>query len=238
MKEKQYYLKWDIDNESFLLDVSYRNSDFVYGIRKVKITEIQANQFGERIERMYLDRGKFINLAILEYEFDKFFHICVDCGKATAHVTWVKRQKEWCYDCYHGHLSEIYKERAKIYIEKERIKRLQEYVKTNQGIADVIGAKAIKANVYVQMKIHNKTQKELAPVLGLTEESVSRLFNNRKSVKIEYLYKIAEWLIVPMDLLLKVPRGTVPLKRKNGIPILIYHKPMKTVKYHGEQNRK
>jgi len=234
MKEKLYYLKWDIDNESFLLDVSYRSSDFVYGIRKVHITEFQANEFGAWIEKRYINKGKFINITILEYEFDKFFHICEDCGKATSHTTWVKRQRNWCYDCYHGHLNEIYREKAKIYIENERIKRLQEYVKTNQGIADVIGAKVIKANVYVQLKKHNKTQKELAQVLGLTEESVSRLFNNRKSVKIEYLYKIAEWLFVPMDLLLAVPRGTVPLKRKNGIPILIYHKPMKTVKYHGE----
>lgn len=229
-KEKLYYLKWDIDNESFLLDVSYKNSDFVYGIRKHQITEFQANEFGDLMEKRYINKGKFLNLTILEYEFDKFFHICKDCGKVTSHTAWVKRQRNWCYDCYHGHLTEIYRESAKIVVERERIKRLQEYVKTNQGIADVIGAKVIKANVYVQMKIRNKTNKELAQVLGITEESASRLFHGRKSVKIEHLYKIAEWLFVPMDLLLKIPRGTLPLKKKHGIPIVIYRKPMKTIK--------
>ena len=50
MKPKLYYLKWDIDNKSFLLDVAFRESDFVYGIKKQLVTEDQANEFADVME--------------------------------------------------------------------------------------------------------------------------------------------------------------------------------------------
>ena len=208
MKTKLYYLKWDIDTKSFLLDVSFRESDFVYGIKKELVTQDQANEFADLMEKRYTAKGKELNLTFLEYEFGKFFHVCVDCGTATTHTEWVVRQRNWCYECYHGHLSEMYSIRSKEVMERERIKRMKEYIKTKQGKADILGAKGIKANIIVQLKIHSKTQKDLAERLKMTEGNVSELLNRRKSIKIEYLYAIAEWLLVPIDLLIIAIRGT------------------------------
>lgn len=115
-------------------------------------------------------------------------------------------------------------------VEQERVMKMQAYVKTDQGKADIVGLKVIKDNVKVQLKKYHKTQKDLGEALGMTEESANKLLNKNTSMRIEHLYAIAEWLFVPIDLLLKAPRGSVPMRRKNNIPIVIYRKPMKMIK--------
>lgn len=226
----KYYLKWDVEKASFMLDKSFHVDGFIYSIRKILITPEQAEQFAERITKKYLQKGKYIDMNVLEYEFDWFFHICKECGTATTHVDWVKRQEVWCYDCYHDRLEDKYRAGWRKHWERKRVERMKLYAKTEQGIADTVGLKAIKANVIIQMKKAGKTQADLAVVLGNTEENINKLLNANKSIKMEYLYKIAEWLFVPMDLLLKQPRGQAPLKRRNGIPVVMYRKIMKTIK--------
>lgn len=230
MAEKTYYLKWNIEEESFLLDKRYKASDFCYSIRKVMITEDQAAEFSYRIQTKYIDKQKTVNLNVLEFEFDKFFHICKDCGTVTSHVHWVDRQKKWCIDCYKIHLRDAWKESFKETQEERRVEQMKNYIKTDQGRCDVVGLKVIKANIEIEMLKQGKNHGDLARALGFTDKGVSCLLNKNKSIKIEYLYTIAEWLFIPIDLLLKMPRGTLPLKKKHGIPIAIYRQPMKTVR--------
>ena len=230
MAEKTYYLKWNVEEESFLLDKRYKASDFCYSIRKVLITEDQAAEFAERIQVKYIDKEKTLNMNVLEFEFDKFFHICKDCDAVTSHVHWVVRQKEWCMDCYQTHLRDAWKESFRANNEIKRVEQMKSYVKTDQGKCDVVGLKVIKSNIELQMLKQGKTQIDLSKTLGITEKAVSCMLNKNKSIKIEYLYAIAEWLFVPIDLLLKMPRGAAPLKKKHGIPIAVYRNRMKTVK--------
>lgn len=228
--EKKYYLKWDVDNKSFLLDTSYRVSDFTYGIRQVLVTPEQAEQFSELISRKYLDRNKYIDMNVLEFEFDQFFLRCKDCGVATTKVDHVKRQGKLCYDCYQLAIRDNWKMARRETIERERVARMAEYIKTPQGRADILGAKAIKANIMIQLKLAGKSRGELAARLGRSDSSLSTMLNHGKSIRISDLFDICEWLFVPIDLLLKPPRGAAPLKKKNNIPVVIYKKPMKTVK--------
>lgn len=229
-KEHKYYLKWDVDKRSFTLDVEYSHFEFAYSIRRVLITLEQAKQFANRIEYKYLDRDKHVDMNVLEFEFDRFFVLCKTCGVATSKVDLTKRQGKLCYDCYQIALVGRRKEAFKAYWERQRIIRLQTYAKTDQGIADAVGLDAIRANIKIQLAKHGKTQTDMAKMLGLYVGSVSTMLNTRKGIKIEYVYKVAEWLFVPVDLLLKMPRGVRPLKRKNKIPINIYRKPMKIIR--------
>ena len=226
---KKYYLKWNIEEQEFLLDASYLASNLTYGIRQVLVTPEQAELFSEIIEDRYISRKKYIDMNLLEFEFDKQFHIC-KCGIATHHSKWAKRYGKECYECYLLSMSARFSESRKKVVERDRIIRLQKYIKTEQGRADIIGLKAIKVNIQIQLKKHNKTQTELAGVLGIGIDAVSDMLNKNKSIRIEYLYKICEWLFVPMDLMLKVPRGTLPLKKKHNIPIAVYHKPIKIIR--------
>jgi Helix-turn-helix len=230
MAEKTYYLKWNVDEGSFLLDKRYKASDFCYSIRKLLITEDQAAEFADRIQAMYIDKSKIVNMNVLEFEFDKFFHVCKVCKTPTSHVQWAKRQGDWCWDCYQENIRENWKESRKKTIELERVDKMKDYIKTDQGRCDVVGLDTIKVNIDIQLRKHGKTRKDLAQALGSTEKAIVGMMNKNQSIKIEYLYTIAEWLFVPIDLLLKMPRGAAPLKKKNGIPISVYRQPMKTIK--------
>lgn len=229
-KEPKYYLKWDVDKKSFALDVEYAFYELAYSIRNVLITMEQAKQFASRIEHRYLDRGKYVDMNVLEFEFDRFFMVCKTCGTATSKINLTRRQGQQCYDCYQTTLIGRRKEAFKAYWERQRVIKLQAYAKTDQGMADAVGLDAIRANIKIQLAKHGKTQTEMAKMLGVYVGSASTMLNTRKGIKIEYVYKIAEWLFIPVDLLLKMPRGARPLKRKNKIPINIYRKPMKIIR--------
>lgn len=229
-EESRYYLKWDIENKSFLLDTEYVRNGLAYSVKRTLITQEQAGQFAERIEDRYLNRKKYIDMNVLEFEFERFFKICKKCGTATSKIVWARRQKDLCFSCYQDALVERRKEGFRRYIERRRVIRLQNYAKTDQGIADAVGVPAIKANIKIQLKKHGKTQSDLCKVLGTYDGTVSKMLNGNKSIKIEYIYKIAEWLFVPIDQLLKMPRGSRPLRRKNKIPINIYRNKMRYVR--------
>ena len=230
MRPKLYYLKYSVDTHEWLLDVKFRTENFYYGIRKHLITPDQADLFVERIDKLYIKKNKDINLNILEFEFEKSFHICYTCGKATYYTDWYSRYKTHCYEHYLEVMTEMYKiSRAKV-IERERLENLKEYLKTTQGLADKIGLKIIRSNIIIQLKKHSKTQTELSECLNVTSTSCHRILYDNKSIKIEYLYKISEYLMIPIELLLKAPRGMNPLKKKHNIPICMYHSKRKTIK--------
>jgi hypothetical protein len=221
-KDNLYYLKWDLENKSFLLDTQSTLNGFDYCIKKQLITQEQAVKFGEKIEYKYLNRNRYIDMNVLEFEFERFFIICKKCKTATAKPDWARRQGDLCYDCYRAGLSDKYKALWKKYWERRRLERLQIYAKTDQGIADSVGASAIRANIKIQLIKAGKTQNDLAAMLGTRPGNVSKMFLNNKTLKIEIIYKVAEWLFIPIDLLLKRPRGANKVKRKNKIPINIY----------------
>ena len=227
---KKYYLKWDIDQGSFLLDVSFRAEGFIYGIRQVLITPEQAEQFSELISRRYLDKNKYIDMNVLEFEFDRFFTKCTECGIVTSKVDRTTRQGNLCYDCYQLTIMDNWKQSRRATLERQRVQKLAIYAKTPQGLADIVGARVIKSNILIQLKKAGKTQGQLAEAIGMREDSLSTMLTYGKSVRIEELFKISEWLFVPIDLLLKQPRGLAPLKKKNNIPVIIYRKPMRTIK--------
>ena len=230
MKPKLFYLKYSIETHEWLLDVKYSTENFCYGIRKHLITQYQAELFVERIDKLYIKKNKDVNLNILEFEFDNSFHICYTCGKATYHDDWYPRYKTHCYEHYLEVMTEMYKiSRAKV-IERERLENLKEYLKTEQGKADLIGLQVLRSNIIIQLRKHSKTQTELAVALGVTDTSCHRILYDNLSIKVEYLYKISEFLLIPIDLLLKSPRGLAPLKKKNNIPICVYRKPMRSIK--------
>jgi transcriptional regulator with XRE-family HTH domain len=66
-------------------------------------------------------------------------------------------------------------------------------------------------------------------LLEIEPTSVARMFNGNKSISAERLFKIAEWLLVPFDVLVKPPRGE-RFKKKNGIPVHVYKNPIKRIK--------
>lgn len=228
-KDNLYYLKWDLENESFLLDVDFRVSDFAYSIKRQLITQDQAVKYGEKIEYKYLNRNRYIDLNVLEFEFERFFVVCKKCGVATAKPDWLRRQGDLCFVCYQAGLTDKRKQAWAKYWERKRIEKLQIYAKTDQGIADSIGVNAIRANIKIQLAKAGKTQTDLANMLKMKPSNVSLMLSTNKTMKIEYIYKISEWLFVPVDLLMKRPRGMDRLKRKNKIPINIYRKSMKRI---------
>ena len=238
MRDKLYYLKYNVESGAFQFELKYATStktnrlteDMFYGIRKVLITEEQGNQFYDKINLLYLSKGKEINLNILEYEFSRQFYICKTCGKPTHMNDHAKRYTHYCYECYVLRMTEMYKESRAIVEERERVIKMQEYVKTIQGRCDCLGLKIIRSNIIIQLKKNSKTQTELAVALGVTDTSCHRILYSNKSIKVEYLYKISEFLLIPIDLLLKSPRGLAPLKKKNNIPIIMYRKSMKSIK--------
>lgn len=228
-KESKYFLKWDVENKSFLLDPDYAKNGLAYSIARTQITPAQAAQFAERVEERYFNRNKYVDMNVLEFEFKRFFKVC-KCGAATSRVDWVIRQKDLCFSCYQAQIPIRRAAATRAYAERMRIKRLQQYAKTDQGIADAVGVPAIKANIKIQLAKHGKTQAELGKHLGLYDGTISKILNGNKSIRIEYIYKIAEWLFVPIDLLLKMPRGSRPLRKKYKIPINIYRGKMRYVR--------
>ena len=213
---KRYYIKYDLENESFLLDVSFPKDELIYGIRKVLVTPRQAELYVDRIEQLYLSKNKPVNLNILAYEFDVEFKVC-DCGTVTELENDAKRYGSLCRECYAIRVRERWKERFNKRVADEHAIKVKEYLKTDQGKADLIGARNIATNINIQLLKRSKTKKDLALYLGVTQANLSKILYENKSMKLETLYKVCEFLHTPIDLLLKKPRGFKALKKKSEL---------------------
>jgi hypothetical protein len=168
-----------------------------------------------------------INLNVLEFEFDKYFHICCECKYVTEHPEWADRFGNRCYECYQDTLFEKRSIAIKKVARRKREEQLRLYVKTDIGQVDIAGVRIVWANIRIELLRNGRKLTELAKLLGVSDGLLNQMMYRDQTIKTATIYKIAEWLMTPFEIFVRLPRGTKPLKRKNGIPILIYHKRMK-----------
>jgi plasmid maintenance system antidote protein VapI len=215
----EYYLKFNVVEKKFALDTVFRAENDYYAIKNAPLTEAQAEEFVARIERKYISQSKPFEMNLLEAEFNLHFKICSECKVVITRKKWLKHHGSKCAACYSEVKGEIIAKKRRKVVAEKRTEALKEYVSTEQGVIDTVGAQMIFNNIKVQLLKKNKTQTELAELLEMSSpSSVTRMFHGNKSITADRLFKIAEWLRVPFDVLVKLPRG-VKVEKKNGVPV-------------------
>lgn len=63
----------------------------------------------------------------------------------------------------------------------------------------------IVTNIQTELEKGNKKQTDLAEVIGVSGQAMSEIMNGTRAINAVELYKISEYLHVPMDTLIKMP---------------------------------
>ena len=74
----------------------------------------------------------------------------------------------------------------------------------------------IESNVRMEVIRQGKTMREVARHLNISETKMSLLFSAKK-LSVDDLRAICEYLMTPMERMLRLPRG-VSVKRQDGVP--------------------
>lgn len=214
---KLFYLKYDIGAGEIILDQSKaKMSHNEILVLPNRITERQGARLKERLTGrfLYKDRKPFV--SEVEYEFGKIFSVCKSCGFVTDRD---KTNKAWgglCKKCFRKHQEEKKREYQANKDYRKKVRRLREYLKTEQGKIDAVPLSVIESNVRMEVIRQGKTMRELARHLNISETKMSLLFSAKK-LSVDDLRAICEYLMTPMERMLRLPRG-VSVKRQDGVP--------------------
>ena len=63
----------------------------------------------------------------------------------------------------------------------------------------------IVTNIQTELEKGNKKQTDLAEVIGVSGQAMSEIMNGTRAINAVELYKVSEYLHVPMDTLIKMP---------------------------------
>lgn len=226
----KYYLKFNVETRKFALDKMYKTENNFYSIKKVLINESQADEFVSVMTKRYFEReskrNNVIGLTLLEAEFSKFFHVCEECGFVYSHSEYRKYFGKLCKKCNAAHRGEKTAERNRKKARQRKVEKIIEHMDTPQGKIDFVGAKIVYENIRKEMIKQGKDRAELADVIGVTQSRAYEMFYSNKTIQLERLYKISEWLFVPIENLVKPPRGYKPPK-KYGVPEHMYRNSIK-----------
>lgn len=214
---KLYFLKYDIEAGEIILDKSRRRAS----IRELlivpyKVSTRQGERLSERIGVDRLKRGRILFSHEVEYIFNRMFNVCKECGFVTDKV---KSRKQWnglCRSCFRE-----YQEAQKIEFRDKRdyrrqIRKYKLHLNTLQGQIDSVPLELIEANVRLELKKQGKTVKSLSDGIKLRQSKINEMFKG-KTIKKEYLLEISEYLFVPVEKLLRIPRGA-SIPYKDGVP--------------------
>ena len=212
-----FFLKYDIGAGEIILDQSKaKMSHNEILVLPNRITERQGARLKERLTDrfLYKDRKPFV--SEVEYEFGKIFSVCKSCGFVTDRD---KTNKAWgglCKKCFRKHQEEKKREYQANKDYRKKVRRLKEYIKTSQGRVDAVPIEVIESNIRMEVIRQNRTMRELAGHLNMSDKQMSVLFENKR-IDFDLLQAICEHLTTPMEQMLRLPRG-FRLKRQNGLP--------------------
>lgn len=214
---KLFYLKWHIEEGVLILDQQrYNSKKNEFLITPYKVTQSQAKRLKKRITNrfLYKERKPFLNE--IEFEFYNIFHVCKRCGFVTDKAKVNKAWGELCNSCFRDYQEEKKIEYQKSKDYRKRIRQLKVYLQTEQGKVDAVPNEVIQSNVRLEVIKANKTMKDVANYLGISESAMSLFFDNKR-IDAGQLQAICEYLMVPIERMTRMPRG-VRIKRKDGVP--------------------
>ena len=214
---KFYYLKYNVEIGEIVLDISKKKvSSKELLVLPNRITQKQGLKLRERITDRFLYKDRKAFISEVEYEFKRLFSICTECGFVTDKDKVNKAWKGLCRSCFKEYQQEKVKDYQsnKDYLKK--VRKLKEYLKTEQGQIDAVPGSVIESNVRMAVVRTNKTMREVAKHLNISDKQMSILFNNKR-IDADILRAICEYLMTPLERMLRPPRG-VRIKRKDGVP--------------------
>lgn len=217
---KRYYVKYNVAIGELILDSSKVKSNpeellvvpHMIGSRQGKVLK-------ERITNRFLYKRRKPFLQEIEHEFYKIFHVCKTCGHVTNKQGEHKHQKRWgdeCKKCYQKTRIRRRKEWEATKDHRKVIRRYKLHLNTLQGQIDAVPIEVIESNVRLEMKLQGKTPKEMAQFMGVSQSRFSEMFRT-VSIKKDYLLKMSEYLFVPVEKLIRRPRG-VRIPYVDGVP--------------------
>lgn len=214
---KIFYIKWDVEEGVLILDQQKKKvSQKELLVVPYKVTKKQAERLKDRITDRFLYKKRNPFLSEIEHEFFKIFHVCNQCGRVTDKVDVNKAWGKLCKPCFRKYQAEKLKEYQANKDYRKKIRRLKEYLKTEQGKIDAVPLSVIESNVRMEVIRQGKTMREIARHLNISETKMSLLFSAKK-LSVDDLRAICEYLMTPMERMLRLPRG-VSVKRQDGVP--------------------
>lgn len=216
-KKKLFYLKYDVEAGEIILDQSKKKvSKTELLVLPNKITETQGKKLKERINNraLYKHRKPFLNE--LEHEFFCLFSVCSRCGYVTDKD---KVNKAWdglCKECFKDYQAEKQREYWATKDYRKRVRKYKRYLNTKQGVIDSVPISVIESNVRMEVIRQGKTMRELAQHLNISDKRMTELFN-AKRIDADILDSICEYLITPLERMIRLPRG-VRIKKQDGVP--------------------
>ena len=212
-----FYIKWDVEEGVLILDQQKKKvSQKELLVVPYKVTKKQAERLKERITDRFLYKKRNPFLNEIEHEFFRIFHVCKECGYVTDKEKVNKSWGKLCEFCFRKYQAEKLKEYQANKDYRKKIRRLKEYLKTDQGKIDAVPLSVIESNVRMEIIRQGKTMRELARHLNISETKMSLLFSAKK-LSVDDLLAICEYLMTPMERMLRLPRG-VSVKRQDGVP--------------------
>jgi transcriptional regulator with XRE-family HTH domain len=214
---KLFYVKWHVEDGILILDqLKKKTSSKEILVVPNRITKAQGKRLKERITDRYLykKRNPFVNE--IEHEFHSIFHTCKQCGYVTDREKVNKAWGDLCNICFRKLQQEKLKEYQANKDYRKKVRKLKKYLQTTQGKIDAVPLDVIESNVRMEVVRQGKTMRELAKHLNISDSKMSLLFSGKK-LDSDDLEAICEYLMTPMELFLRLPRG-VYIKRQDGIP--------------------
>jgi len=216
-KDALFYIKWNVEDGEIILDQIRKSvSSKEILVVPYKITKIQAVRLKDRITDRFLYKNRKPFVSEIEYEFNKLFHVCKNCGHVTDKDDVNKAWGNLCKKCFKEYQREKLKEYQANKDYRKKVRRFKEYLKTPQGKVDAVPISVIESNVRMEVIRQGKTMRELAGHLNISETKMSLLFSAKK-LSADDLRAICEYLMTPMERMLRLPRG-VSVKRQDGVP--------------------
>lgn len=215
---KRYFLKYNVASGTIVLDQSKIKKHYdELLVLPNRITKSQGKRLKDRITDrfLYRDRKAFINEV--EYEFKEIFNICTGCGFVTDKD---KTNKAWgrlCSQCFREEQANTRRRNQAAKDERRQLRRYRLHLQTIQGQIDAIPMEIIESNVRFEMRRQGKTMKNVAEAIGISNSAMSRLLKN-KFIDKDELQLISEYLFVPLEKFLRVPRGVRIPKTIDDIP--------------------